>query len=82
MRIYNKCMAHQDMAPEFCNKFFGKTEVSRGLYHSIGEKINDIVIISDNLYTNYGLLFLILGVILTMALLSALAILKSKGPKE
>jgi len=57
---------------------FGKTGVSRGLYQSIGESVNDVVIICNNLYTTYSLLFILLGVILTIALIAALSLLKGK----
>ena len=81
LTVYNKCLENIDLAPDFCNKFYGKNEIDRGLYYSIGEKVNDVAVVSDNLYTSYALLFIVLGVILTIALLVALAILKDKDSK-
>ncbi len=77
--LYTACVERDGTTLEFCNKFFGKKDMSKGLYHSIAEHNNDIVAISDNLYTTYSILFLVLGVVLTVALLCALTILKNDG---
>jgi NADH:ubiquinone oxidoreductase subunit 6 (subunit J) len=64
------------MSKEFCDKYYGKKEFSKSLYNVVGEKTSDISVISDNLYTSYALLFIVLGVILTIALVAALSLLK------
>lgn len=60
----------------FCDKHFGKKGFDKGLYHTIGEHVNDLTVVSNHLYTTYALLFVILGVILTIALVAALTLLK------
>lgn len=48
----------------------------------MGERVSDIVVISDNLYTTYALLFIILGLVLTLALVAALTIIKKKVTRD
>jgi len=76
IEILNQCLARRGLHANFCNTHFGGAANSRGLYNAVGESINDVAVISDNLYSNYGALFVILGVLLTMALLAALTLLK------
>lgn len=78
---YNLCLENPLMANSFCARHFGGGYgVNKSLYNTLLEHTNDIAPISDNLYTSYGLLFIILGVILTMALFAALTMLK--GPNK
>jgi NADH:ubiquinone oxidoreductase subunit 6 (subunit J) len=60
----------------FCDTHFGGAANARGLYSAIGDSLNDIAVVSDNLYSTYGALFALMGVILTLALLAALTLLK------
>jgi len=76
IQVYTECMATRGIEARFCANHFGKTAADRGFYHTTGENINDITIIADHLYTTYAPLFILLGVILTIALLAALSILK------
>jgi NADH:ubiquinone oxidoreductase subunit 6 (subunit J) len=76
VEAYSKCLDTAGVHSSFCDTHFGLKGMHRSLYNAVGESQNDIVVISNNLYSSYALLFLILGIILTIALLAALSLLR------
>ena len=74
--LFQRCQKTIDLDPVFCNKYFGELGGDRSLYGFIQEQNSDIAVISSNLYSHYSLLFIILGIILTLALLAALTLVK------
>jgi hypothetical protein len=78
LRLYNECLNTRGLYILFCDSSFGKAGHDRGFYHFSVARLNDIAIISDNLYSTYAFLFILLGIILTLVLLAALSLLKGK----
>jgi len=78
LEAYHQCLNAPQVDDLFCNHEFGREMLSRGLYSSAVDRAVDINYVSANLYSSYSALFIILSIILTFALLSALAIIKIK----
>ena len=74
--LFHRCQKTTDLDPVFCNKYFGELGGDKSLYGFIQDQNSDIAAISSNLYSHYSLLFIILGIILTLALLAALTLVK------
>jgi hypothetical protein len=78
LAAYHSCKSMRHLSRSFCDRAFGADAHSKGLYQLLDNKVVDIGLVSDNFYNGYVFLFLILGIILTIALFAALTMIK--GP--
>ena len=75
--LFNRChTSTHNIDPLFCDKYFGGLTSDKSLYGLLNEHTSDIAVLSNNLYSHYSLLFILLGVILTFALFAALTLVK------
>lgn len=74
---FEKCAAkHPDLVETCRNQFI--TSRDRSLYNNLLDYTNDLHVVSSNFYTNYSFLFICLSIVLSIALMAALAILKHR----
>jgi len=74
---FERCSARHPNIVDVCREHFINSR-DRSLYNNLVDYTNDLQVVSSNFYTNYSFLFICLAIMLTIALMSALAILKHR----
>lgn len=74
---FERCSTNHPDLVDLCREHFISSK-NRSLYNNILDYTNDLNVVSSHFYTTYSFLFICLAILLSIALMSALAILKHR----
>jgi len=75
---YMKCLSNRSNSVQFCTDNYKAMGRELSFIEKLSGPTSDIHTLSSNFYTTYALLFIVLAVLLTMALIAALSIIKKR----